>query len=100
LLMGGFEKAYDSKILLHNIDAVFTIFDHLDDLIDVAAGLFKVNLGLYLILVHKILVNANTYTYGVGSSIISNPKNIVNSKKNSASKMDNCAYTKEYVNMI
>ena len=54
LLVGGFEQADDRKVLLHDVDAVFAILDHLDDLLDVAAGLLEIELGLLLLLIHKI----------------------------------------------
>jgi len=54
LLVGGFKEADDRKVLLHDVDAVFAILDHLDDLFNMAAGLLEIELGLCLLLIHRI----------------------------------------------
>lgn len=53
LLVGGLEESDYRKVLLHDVDAVFAVLDHLDDLVDMATGFLKSDLGFLLIFVHK-----------------------------------------------
>jgi hypothetical protein len=41
-LMGGFQKPDDGQVLLHDIDAVFALFGHLNKIGQVRVGFFEI----------------------------------------------------------